>query len=122
MIRKFFSRLRRDKKGQGLVEYGLLIAGVALICAAAVSLLGHKTNDMIAAVAAIMPGAHAGDNGPIQSGHLIETTDASKGAIALDVGTIAGEAGVARLGQNVAGGNTTNGFGGLVLEPPAATK
>ena len=32
MLRKFFG----NKKGQGLVEYGLIIAGVALICAAAV--------------------------------------------------------------------------------------
>ncbi|MBV8229297.1 MAG: class III signal peptide-containing protein, partial [Planctomycetaceae bacterium] len=75
MIRKFFSRLRRDKKGQGLVEYALLIAGVALISAAAVSLFGHKTSDMIAMVAAILPGAHTGDNGPVQSGHLIETAN-----------------------------------------------
>jgi pilus assembly protein Flp/PilA len=118
MIRKFFSRLRRDKKGQGLVEYGLLIAGVALISAAAVSLLGHKTSDMIGAVAAILPGAHVGDNGPIQSGHLIETTPAAPGApIALNLPVIAGEVGVARLGQNVAG-TTSPGFGGLVLEPP----
>jgi pilus assembly protein Flp/PilA len=120
MIRKFFSRLRRDKKGQGLVEYALLIAGVALISAAAVSIFGHKTSDMIAAVASILPGAHATDNGPIQSGHLIETTAASTTGIALDVTTIAGEVGQTRLGRNVAG-NTVEGFGGLVLEPPAAT-
>lgn len=30
MLRKLF----RDKKGQGLIEYGLIIAGVALISAA----------------------------------------------------------------------------------------
>jgi Flp pilus assembly pilin Flp len=118
MIRKFFSRLRRDKKGQGLVEYALLIAGVALITAAAVSVFGHKTSDMIGAVASILPGAHAFDNGPIQSGHLIETTPASPTGIALDVTTIAGEVGQTRLGRNVAG-NTVEGFGGLVLEPPA---
>src|SRR4051812_13241341 len=80
MLLKLIRRLRRDKKGQGLVEYGLLIAGVALICAAAVSVFGHKTSDLIAAVAAIMPGAHTGDNGPIVSGHLIETTAASAAA------------------------------------------
>src|SRR3954454_5671900 len=58
MILNLIRRLRRDKKGQGLVEYGLLIAGVALISAAAVSLFGHKTSDMIGAVAAVLPGAH----------------------------------------------------------------
>ena len=114
MIRKFFSRLRRDKKGQGLVEYALLIAGVSLICAAAVSLFGHKTSDMIGAVAAILPGAHTDDNDPIQSGHLIETAPAaSSGPIALDVNTIATTAkGTDRLGANVlgsrAGGSTAS--------------
>lgn len=54
-MRKFFN----NKKGQGLVEYGLIIAGVALICAAAISVFGHKTSDLLAATAAILPGAHA---------------------------------------------------------------
>lgn len=120
MIRKFFSRLRRDKKGQGLVEYALLIAGVALISAAAVSLFGHKTSDMISAVAAILPGAHTDDNNAIQSGKLIETAPiGTNGAIALDANRIATTAkGTARLGANVLGGTagTINGFDGLVLE------
>ena len=69
-MRKFFS----NKKGQGLVEYGLIIAGVALVCAAAISMFGHKTSDLVAATAAVLPGAHSDDNGPIVSGKLIETT------------------------------------------------
>ena len=56
MCAHFFRRLVRDKKGQGLVEYGLLIAGVALISAAAVSVFGHKTDHLISAVAAVLPG------------------------------------------------------------------
>jgi len=119
MIRKFFSRLRRDKKGQGLVEYALLIAGVALISAAAVSLLGHKTSDMIGAVAAILPGAHVNDNGPIQSGHLIDTAPTGTGgSIALDVPTILSEKGTDRLGNAVLGPGmgSTNGFDGLIIE------
>jgi len=119
MVRKFFSRLRRDKKGQGLVEYALLIAGVALISAAAVSLFGHKTSDMIGAVAAILPGAHSDDNNAITSGHLIETAPVgTSGAIALDASTIATRKGSSRLGNNVLGGTgtSTNAFDGLVLE------
>src|SRR3954447_25530419 len=73
MLLKMLRRLRRDKKGQGLVEYGLIIAGVALICAAAISVFGHKVSDLISAVAVVLPGAHTGDNAPITSGHLIET-------------------------------------------------
>ena len=67
----------RNRKGQGLVEYALIIAGVALIAAVGISVFGHKVSDMIDAVAVILPGADTGDNGPISSGHLIETTDAS---------------------------------------------
>src|SRR6056297_4220425 len=102
MFRKFLS----NKKGQGLVEYGLIIAGVALISAAAVSVFGHKTSDLISAVATVLPGAHADDNGPMSSGKLIETTGAGTGEIALDAATI--------VANNPAGGD---GFGGLVLEP-----
>jgi Flp pilus assembly pilin Flp len=116
MLRKVFRN--RNRKGQGLVEYALLIAGVALIAAAAVSVFGHKTSDMIAAVAAVLPGAHPDDNGPINSGKLIETTDAAAAdtdGIELDAGTIQTNTNTARLGNNV-GLVTPADFGGLVLE------
>jgi pilus assembly protein Flp/PilA len=112
-------KLLSNKKGQGLVEYGLIIAGVALICAAAVSVFGHKTSDLIAAVATILPGAHADDNGPIVSGKLIETTGASADGIALDVTTIAADVAGNRLDSNVRGDTNAgagDGFGGLILE------
>ncbi|WDI42509.1 Flp family type IVb pilin [Bremerella sp. P1] len=110
MIMKLF----RNRKGQGLVEYGLIIAGVALICAAAVSVFGHKTSDLISAVATVLPGAHADDNAPMTSGKLIETVpDGTTGAIELDATTIA--AGGDRLGNNV-GLDTPTDFGGLILE------
>ncbi len=113
-MRKLFS----NKKGQGLVEYGLIIAGVALICAAAVSVFGHKTSDLISAVATILPGAHADDNGPIVSGKLIETTGADTGQIALDAVTILANTDTGRLDNNVFGAAAVaDGFGGLVLEP-----
>jgi Flp pilus assembly pilin Flp len=110
----------RSKKGQGLVEYGLIIAGVALICAAAVSIFGHKTSDLISAVATILPGAHDDDNAPLVSGKLIETT-ASTGAtdgIELDVAGIAANSATDRLQNNVSDGTVTPGsnFGGLILE------
>jgi Flp pilus assembly pilin Flp len=111
-------RLVRCKKGQGLVEYGLIIAGVALISAAAISVFGHKTSDLIAAVAAVLPGAHDDDNGPIESGRLIETTKMSptNTTIELDVATILANNQTPRLGNNV-GLDSPAGFGGLVVEP-----
>lgn len=112
MIRNFL----RNKKGQGLVEYGLIIAGVALICAAAVSVFGHKTSDLFAAVATILPGAHEDDNAAMRSGKLIETTAGSDTAdIELDVTTIAGAGGTGRLQANVTG-TAGDGFGGLITE------
>ncbi|GAA5505419.1 class III signal peptide-containing protein [Novipirellula caenicola] len=108
-------KLFKNKKGQGLVEYGLIIAGVALICAAAVSVFGHKTSDLISATAAILPGAHPDDNGPMVSGKLIETTGADSGAIALDAATILANSDSGRLDGNVLGASG-DGFGGLILE------
>ena len=116
----FFRRLVRDKKGQGLVEYGLLIAGVALISAAAVSVFGHKTDHLISAVAAVLPGAHTDDNNTIFAGQLIETAPKGvSGSITLDVDTIATTAkGTDRLGINVLGDTqgTNRGFDGLIAE------
>src|SRR5262249_46702521 len=75
----------QKRKGQALLEYALLIAAVALVALTAVSILGHKTTDMIAAVASVIPGAHTDDNNAIASGHLIETTVGANGAIEIDV-------------------------------------
>ena len=110
MLRKMF----RNKKGQGWVEYGLIIAGVALISAAAISVFGHKTSDLISAVAAVLPGAHGEDNAPLRSGNLIETAQ-NDGAITLDVAGIVANTGEPRLALNVMGMDS-NGFGGLVLD------
>ena len=98
MLRK----LIRNRKGQGLVEYALIIAGVALICAAAIAVFGHKVNDMIAATAGVLPGAHADDNAAIVSGKIIETTAGSAtDPISLDVDTIVGNSGTSRLGNQL---------------------
>ena len=103
-----------SRRGAALVEYGLLIAGVSLISAAAVAVFGHKTNDLVAASAAILPGAHADDNGPIFSGKLIETTDGGAGNIAVDTATIVTNSGTSRLSDNLLGpgGDIT----GLVID------
>jgi Flp pilus assembly pilin Flp len=108
-----FQQLIRDRKGAALLEYSLLAAGVALISAAGVALYGHQTNDIISAVAAIMPGAHADDNGPIVSGKIIETTGADTGQIQIDVNRIVTEGtDTPRLGNNLG----VQGLDSLVLE------
>lgn len=115
-MRKFFS----NKKGQGLVEYGLIIAGVALVCAAAIAIFGHKTSDLVAATAAVLPGAHADDNGPIVSAKLIETAADTAGNLNLNMGDgtttgILANSDTPRLGNNFGLDSAVN-FGGLVVE------
>src|SRR5438132_9617283 len=93
---KLVRRLSRNQQGAALVEYALIVAGVALIAAATVSVFGHKTNDMLATAAAVLPGAHAEDNAPIVSGKIIETSPNAPGmdqgnnatGIGLDVNAI----------------------------------
>ena len=113
-MRKFFS----NKKGQGLVEYGLIIAGVALVCAAAISVFGHKTADLVAATAAVLPGAHGDDNGAIVTAKLIETTGAGANRITTDFSGIASSNDTPRLGVNFGldAATTAIDFGGLVGE------
>ncbi|MCU1237235.1 MAG: signal peptide protein [Candidatus Solibacter sp.] len=117
-----FKKLFKNRKGAALIEYGLLIGGIALISAGAVSLFGHKTSDIIGLTAAIIPGAHTDDNGPVISGKLIETTMQTGGGtnqgIGIDFAGIASATGD-RLGANVAGSGSfaaSNGVGGLVVE------
>ena len=112
-------KLVRRRKGQGLVEYALLIAGVALVCAVGVTMFGHKTAQLLDSVATVLPGAHPDDNAPIFQGQLIETTNNGNG-IQLDLNTIKtnSDGTVDRLGNNVLGGSAgaTPGFGGLIQE------
>ncbi len=105
-------KLIRCKKGAALLEYSLLAAGVSLVAAAGVAVFGHKTTDMISSVAAIMPGAHADDNGPIASGKIIETTGADTGQISVDVPTIVTNTDTTRLGNNLG----LTGLDTLILE------
>jgi Flp pilus assembly pilin Flp len=124
MLKLLVRRLRKTEKGAALVEYALIVAGVALIGAVAVSLFGHKVSDMLATAAAVLPGAHADDNAPIVSGKTIETSPNAQGidqggnsqtGIGLDVNAITQANGKARLSNGVGGDGSLSS---LVLEPP----
>ncbi len=113
--------LLKNEKGAALVEYALIIAGVALIAAATISIFGHKTNDMLATATAVLPGAHAEDNAPIVSGKIIETSPNAPGldqgstanGIGLDVNAITQSNGSSRLANDVGSDGTVTS---LVLE------
>lgn len=95
-------RTQPKRKGAALVEYGLLVAGITVVSAAALSIFGHKTSDLLALSAAILPGAHADDNAPIVAGKVIETTSDADGNLVLDTNGIATNgANNSRLGDNL---------------------
>lgn len=134
MLRRIGRLLRRftrrgfsggGQTGAALVEYALIVAGVALIGAVAVSVFGRKVSDMLATAAAVLPGAHAEDNAPIISGKIIETSPNAQGTdqggngqtgIGLDVNAITQSNGRDRLGNSV---GTEGSLSSLVLEPNA---
>lgn len=94
MLAKTFRAAKR--KGQALVEYALLLAGIALVCVVAVAVLGEKTAEVIGVVAAVLPGAHADDNKPIKVGSIIPF-DKTGGTLTLDAANLVNEAGVDRM-------------------------
>lgn len=109
-------RLLKNKKGAALVEYSLVVAGVALVAAAGVSIFGHKTNDLISATATILPGAHDDDNAPILSGKIIETTQDANGVIQVDAQGIFDNSNTSRLGNNLLGDTNGSLIENLVVE------
>ena len=116
MLRSSNSRMqRRNRKGQALAEYAVLLGGILLVTIVAVAVLGHKINDMTALTAVILPGAHADDNAPIISGKIVETTQNADGNIALDVDTIVTNSNSERLGNQLGVFGTT-GVSQLVIE------
>ena len=103
-----FKSLLRSKKGAAMVEYAMLVAGVALVSAAAISVFGNKTADMVSVSAAVLPGANASDNAPIANAALIETDitadtdgDGTADAIALDIPSIIANQSTSRLGNSL---------------------
>ena len=51
-MRKIISRFRQDEGGAALVEYGMLVGLIAVICVAAVTLLGSEVSSAFSLIAA----------------------------------------------------------------------
>jgi pilus assembly protein Flp/PilA len=94
----------QKRKGSVLVEYALLIAGVALVAVVAVAVLGHKVADNIGVMAAVLPSAHADDNKPIQSSDMIPINKDGD-TLVLDSANLANTAGVDRMQSVLGAGN-----------------
>lgn len=66
--------LVRSKKGQSLVEYGILVGGVALASLVSVAMLGHKIGYLFGTSAGVLPTANAEADAPLFVGKLVKTT------------------------------------------------
>jgi len=51
-MRKLINRFRQDEEGAALVEYGMLVGLIAVICVAAVTLLGQEVSTAFSIIAA----------------------------------------------------------------------
>jgi Flp pilus assembly pilin Flp len=87
---------RRRRRGSVLVEYALLVAGVALACVVAIAVLGHKTAEAIGVMAATLPGAHAEDNKPLADADILPL-DTSGPTITLDSKQLVQSGGIDRM-------------------------
>ena len=109
-----FRKINQKRKGQALLEYAFLIAGIAFIALVAISVFGHKLADQYAIAAGMLPGAHAEDNEAIQGIAFVETTVNGDGNLA---GTgvvegwqdITGVTDVGEMENNVAANGGGNG-------------
>jgi pilus assembly protein Flp/PilA len=49
-VQSWVATIRKDEKGASMVEYALLVAGMALVVTAAVALLGTKIDGFISGI------------------------------------------------------------------------
>lgn len=109
MLQPHRSSLKR--KGQAMVEYALLLAGIAVASVVGIAVLGHKTADQYSLLGVIMPGAHAEDNNAIQSSEALIPFTTSNGVIVLDTSKLIG-------GQDRMAGVLGAGGGEVLLPSP----
>ena len=51
-MRKLINRFRQDEEGAALVEYGMLVGLIAVICVAAITVLGTEISGAFSLIAA----------------------------------------------------------------------
>lgn len=90
----------RNRKGQGLVEYALIVGGVAITTAVAIAVFGLKVSEMIGTYAVIIPGTTNNVNNDVQVGSILELNN-NAGTIGLDATEIEARAGTSRLNNTV---------------------
>ncbi|MEC8474085.1 MAG: class III signal peptide-containing protein [Planctomycetota bacterium] len=108
------------RRGQGLVEYIIIVASVALISLVALSMFGHKVADQYAIGSGMLPGAHAEDNLPVTTGFYAGVAENSDGDAIIGNGQVSwadvtGNTTVGEMDNNVVTGGS-NGADSFVAE------
>ena len=49
-MNRMLNQIMKDEEGQGMVEYGLIIAGIALVVIIAIWLLGNNIRDLFTSI------------------------------------------------------------------------
>ncbi len=117
MSSRINTRNRKARRGQGLVEYIIIVASVALIALVSVSIFGHKVADQYAIGAGMLPGAHTEDNNPIVTGEFAGFSEVGGNNVGngeVSWGDITGNATAGEMENNVsfAGNNSADAFVG----------
>ena len=104
-------RNAKARRGQGLIEYIIIVASIAFISLLAVGIFGHKIADNYAIAAGLLPGAHDEDIAAIDTGSFVgKTEDATTGALsATGVVTWSNITGNANLQNNVSKAGSSDG-------------
>jgi pilus assembly protein Flp/PilA len=55
-MRKFLNRFRKNEEGAALVEYGMLVGLIAVICVVAVTTLGTEVSNAFSIIASDLKG------------------------------------------------------------------
>ena len=109
---------KQARKGQGLVEYIIIVASVALIALVALSMFGHKVADQYAIGSGMLPGAHTEDNAAIVTGEYAGFATNADGNIVANGevtwGDVTGNATLGEMDNNVVtnGSNAADSFVG----------
>jgi pilus assembly protein Flp/PilA len=55
-MRKLINRLRSDEEGAALIEYGMLVGLIAVVCVVAIQLLGTQMNTVFTNLTTLLAG------------------------------------------------------------------
>ena len=101
-------KLIQNRRGQGLVEYIIIVASVGLISLVSLSMFGHKVADQYAIGSGMLPGACADDNVAISTGFFagVNEGDSITGNGEVSWGDITGNTAAGEMKNNVVTGGS----------------